>query len=215
MEDRNVSKATEEGLEYNTMRGKINLPQYGRNIQKLVEYALKIEDREKRNEAAKLIVEAMEILNPKIRSIDNYKKILWNHLAMIADYKLDVDYPYEIEIEKEYNSKPDIIPLRQKRPKMRQYGIVIENMINHAYEIEDKELQSLFIEMILVQMKRIYIDWNKDIVKDEVIFEDFKKLGGDKLSIPENFRLPSPHEIRSKFYRNYQQKKYKKNSSKR
>lgn len=215
MEDRNVSKATEEGLEYNTLRGKIKLPQYGRNIQKLVEYALKIKDREERNKAAELIIEAMVILNFKIRTIDNYKKILWNHLAMIADYKLDVDYPYEIDIEKEYNSKPEIIPLSKKKPKKRQYGIVIENMIKHAYEIEDKELQALYIEMILVQMKRIYMEWNRDIVSDVVIFDDFKKLGGDKLNIPKDFKLPSPHEIRSKFYRNYQQRKYKKNTNKR
>ena len=210
MEDRNISKVTEEGLEYNTQRGKIVLTQYGRNIQKLVEYAMKIEDREERNNAALLIIEAMEILNPKIRAIDNYKQVLWNHLAMISDYKLDVDYPYEIIIKEEYNSKPEPIPLNKRRPKMRQYGLIIENMIKHAYEIEEKELQSAYIEMILVQIKRIYIEWNKDIVNDIVIFDDFKRLGGDKLEIPKDFKLPSAQEIRNKFYRNYTQKKYKK-----
>ncbi len=188
----------EDGMEYNTDRREIKLVQYGRNIQKLVDFALTIEDKETRNKAAAQIVQAMEILNPKIRYIDNYKKVLWNHFAMISGYKLDVDYPYEIVPEEVITSKPEQIPLDKTRMGKRQYGRVVESLVNKAVDIEDKDIQTEFIRIILVQMKRIYINWNKDVVSDEVIFEDFKKLSHYKLEVPKKFKLPQSYEIKNK-----------------
>ncbi|MBN2893368.1 MAG: DUF4290 domain-containing protein [Bacteroidales bacterium] len=188
----------EDGMEYNTDRRDIKMTQYGRNIQKLVDFALTIEDKEKRNRAAIQVVQAMEILNPRIRYIDEYKKVLWNHLAMMSGHKLDIDYPYEIIAEEDIYSKPEQIPLEKVRMKKRQYGRIIQGLVNKALEVEDPELQKEFILIILVQMKRIYINWNKDVVSDEVIFEDFKKLADYKLEIPANFRLPQSYEIKNK-----------------
>lgn len=192
-------KVTGEGLEYNTQRGKVNLSQYGRNIHKLVDHALTIEDRKKRNLAAQQIISAMEILNPKIRYIDEYKKVLWNHLAMMSGHKLDIDYPYEIIPEDEIKSRPEPIPLIKKRIKIRQYGRIIEGMIDAALEMTDEEMKKEFIEVILVQMKRTYIEWNKDVVSDDVIFNDFKKLSNNKLDLPDNFKLPQSYELRKQY----------------
>lgn len=192
-------KITGVGLEYNTQRRAVILAQYGRNIHKLVDHALTIEDKQKRNLAAKQIIASMEILNPKIRFIDEYKKVLWNHLAMMSGHKLDVDYPYEIIPEDEIKSKPEAIPLIKKRIKKRQYGRIIGEMINIAIEMTDEDEKKEFIEVILVQMKRTYIEWNKDVVSDEVIFEDFKKLSNNKLTISEGFRLPQSYELRNKY----------------
>ncbi len=200
MENNNMklTKITEEGLEYNTQRNKIVLAQYGRNIHKLVEYALTIQDKEDRRLAAEQIVKAMEILNPKIRYIDEYKKVLWNHLAIMSNYKLDIDYPYEIIKEEEIKSKPEKINIQKIRIKKRQYGRIIDEMVKIAIDMDDKETQKEFIEVILLQMKRIYIDWNKDVVNDKVIFDDLRKLSDNKLEIPEGFKLPQSYEIRNK-----------------
>ena len=206
----NLTKITEEGLEYNTQRNQIVLGQYGRNIHKLVEYAMSLEDKEKRNLAAKQIIEAMEILNPKIRHIDDHKRIPWNHLAIMSGYRLDIDYPYEIIKEEEIMSKPEPIPVIKKRIKKRQYGRIIEGMIDIALEMDDKKIQEEFIKTILLQMKRIYIDWNKDVVSDEVIFEDFRKISDFKLQVPKNFKLPQSYEIRNKIRSQVVNKRYRK-----
>ncbi len=197
-EKKSLETFIEDGMEYNTDRRVIKLTQYGRNIQKLVNYAITIEDKEERNRAAAQIVQAMEVLNPKIKQIDNHKKILWTHLAMMSDFKLDIDYPYEIVTEEAISAPPETIPLRQNRMKNRQYGRVIENLINKAIEAEDKEIQNDFIEIILVQMKRIYVNWNKDVVNDEVIFDDFRRMSNHKLKVPENFKLPQSYEIKKR-----------------
>lgn len=197
-EKKDLQTFIQDGMEYNTDRRDIKLTQYGRNIQKLVDYALTIEDKNERNEAAAQIVQAMEILNPKIRYIDNHKRILWNHLAMMSGYKLDIDYPYEIVPEDVVFSNPEQVPLDKTRVAKRQYGRIIEALINKAIEIEDKETQIEFVEIILVQMKRIYINWTKDVVSDDVIFEDFKKMAKYKLEIPENFKLPQSYEIKNR-----------------
>ncbi|MBN2664102.1 MAG: DUF4290 domain-containing protein [Bacteroidales bacterium] len=199
--DENIvkDKVTGEGLEYNTQRGSVVLSQYGRNIDKLVNHALTIEDRRKRNLAAEQIIAAMEILNPKIRFIDEYKKVLWNHLAMMSGHKLDVDYPYEIIPEDEIKSKPEAIPLIKKRIQKRQYGRIIGEMIKIAIEMTDEEEKKEFIQVILIQMKRTYIEWNKDVVSDDVIFDDFKKLSNNQLVLPVGFKLPQSYELRNKY----------------
>jgi hypothetical protein len=193
-----LSQLSEEGLEYNTQRNNIILSQYGRNIHKLIEYAMTIEKKEDRNAAALQIIEAMEILNPKVKYMENYKKVLWNHLAIMSNFKLDIDYPYDIIKEDEIKSKPEKIPVIKTPIKKRQYGRIIEEMIKIAINTEDKEMQKELVEAILLQMKRIYIDWNKDIVNDQVLFDDLLKLSDNKLSIPEGFKLPQTYEIRNK-----------------
>lgn len=196
--DMNLTLITEEGLEYNTQRNKIIMAQYGRNIHKLVEYALLLDEKSDRLLAAEQIVKTMEILNPKVRFIDEYKKVLWNHLAIMSDYKMDIDYPYEIIQEDEIKSKPEKVETLKTRIKERQYGRIIDGMVQIALDMEDKDMQKEFVEVVLLQMKRIYIEWNKDVVNDQVIFNDFLKLCGNQLEIPEGYKLPQSYEIRSK-----------------
>ncbi len=198
LENNEVQNITGEGMEYNTQRSDVVMAQYGRNIHKLVEFALTLEDKGQRNLAAEQIVSAMEILNPKIKGIDEYKKVLWNHLAMMTDYKLDIDYPYDIIPEDQVKSKPEKIALIKDPIKKRQYGRVILEMIKTANEMTDQKLKEEFVQVILIQMKRTYIEWNKDVVKDEVIFEDFLKLSNHQLTVPEGFKLPQSYEIRNK-----------------
>ena len=197
-EEKNTENFVKDGIVYNTDRESIILSQYGRNIQKLVDHALTIEDKDKRNKAAAQIIQAMGILNPKIKHIDNFQKILWNHLAIMSEHKLDIDYPFEIITKEQINTPPEPVPVTKKRIFKRQYGRIIEDMVVKAIEVEDKDLQIDFIKEILIQMKRIYVNWNKDVVSDDVIFEDLKRISKDQLTIPENFRLPQSYEIRNR-----------------
>jgi hypothetical protein len=195
----NKHNALENGMEYNTERSGIVLSQYGRNIHKLVEYAMGLPSKEDRLKASHQIIIAMEILNPKIRVIDDYKKVLWNHLAIMSGFNLDIEYPYDIIQKEEMLSKPEQILLQKGGIKKRQYGRIITDLIKKAIEVEDEDVKKEFIEVILIQMKRIYIDWNKDVVNDVVIFDDFLKLSDNKLTIPVDFKLPQSYEIRNKF----------------
>lgn len=205
-------KNQENGLEYNTQRQQIVLKQYGRNIQNLVYKAMEEPDRQKRLQMCYEIIEAMEIQNPKIKTIENYKQILWTHLAYISDFQLDVDYPYEIikDLFRKEN-KPEKIDLIKNQIAKRQYGRIIQEMVKKLDEIEDEELRQQLIENILLQMKKTYIEWGKENVLDQTIFDDFLEMCGHKYKIPENFSLPSSQELRNKYYLQVPSKNYKRN----
>lgn len=190
----------DNGLEYNTQRKKLVLSLYGRNIHKLVDYLMTIEDREVRNKTAEEIIQAMEILNFKIKNIENYKQILWTHLAIMSDFKLELDYPYEIIPEKVKNIIPEKLELRKNHIKKRQYGRIIQELIKIAIGVSDEEIKNELSENILIQMKKAFIEWGKDIVNDKLIFDDFMELSENKLHIPENFRLPGYNELKNKTY---------------
>lgn len=199
--DKIQTTATKEsGLEYNTQREKINLSLYGRNINKLVKYLMTVEDREKRLLLAEEIVEAMEILNPKVKSIENYKQVLWTHIAMISNFQLDIDYPCQIKPEIFKESQPEKIALVKNQIKKKQYGRIIFEMIKVAKTIEDQELKDELIENILIQMKKTYIDWGKENIIDKVIFDDFTELSNGELKIPDNIQLPLNIDLKNKIY---------------
>ena len=185
-------------LQYNTQKDKVLLTEYGRNIQKIVEHATKIKDDEVRNEAAKQIVKAMEILNPKIRTIQDYKQILWSHLALISDYKLDIDYPFPIIKKEKKESKPAPIKYNDSPIKYKHFGRTIEKLIEKVSDIENEELKEKFVKHITNHMKKTYLTWNKEVVQDEVIFESLEKISKGKLKPEEGFTLPRAREIQSK-----------------
>ena len=184
-------------LEYNTQRTKIVLSQYGRNIQKLVEYAMQIKDREKRNKAAREIIEAMAIINPEIKKMDNYEKILWDHLAIISDYKLDVDYPYPIIKKEKITDKPEPVPYERPEIKYKNYGRIVEKLIEKAINTNDKTIKEELIKLIAITMKKIHIEWFKEVVQDEVIFNQLYEMSHGKLKVPEGFTLPHTNELKN------------------
>ncbi len=184
-------------LEYNTQRTKIVLSQYGRNIQKLVEYAMQIKDREKRNKAAREIIEAMAIINPEIKKMDNYEKILWDHLAIISDYKLDVDYPYPIIKKEKITDKPEPVPYERPEIKYKNYGRIVEKLIEKVINTNDKTIKEELIKLIAITMKKIHIEWFKEVVQDEVIFNQLYEMSHGKLKVPEGFTLPHTNELKN------------------
>ena len=140
-------------------------------MQKMVDHALTIEDREERQRCAETIVRIMASMFPNMPDQDHK---LWDHLAIMSDFKLDIDYPCEVIKEEEFRVAPQQLPYRNSEIRNRHYGRIVEEMIAHALTLEDGEEKEQFVELILVQMKKNYIAWNKDGVEDRKILEDLR-----------------------------------------
>lgn len=164
-------------MEYNTKQKRLPLPEYGRSVQKMVDHALTIENREERQRCAETIVRIMQSMFP-----DQERK-LWDHLAIMSDFKLDIDYPCEVIKPEEFHVAPERIPYRNSEIRSRHYGRIVEEMIAHAMTLEEGEEKECFVELILIQMKKNYIAWNKDGVEDRKIIEDLRYYTGGAIDI--------------------------------
>lgn len=176
-------------LLYNTERVRLYIPEYGRNVQKMVDYLKTIEDRQKRNEQARAIVKVMEIINPAVHLQDNYEQKLWDHLHIISGFDLDVDSPYPAPAPESLQEKPMMIPVSRKPVKANHYGRNIENFIEMIAGIEDGEQKTSMIRTLATYMRQQYLIWNKDSVTDETIFQDIGKLSDFRIKVPEGLQL--------------------------
>jgi hypothetical protein len=171
------------------------LPEYGRNVQKMVDHAKSIKDREERNRAARTIIQIMGNLNPQLRDIGDIKHKLWDHLALIANFGLDIDSPYPIPEPSKFVEKPRQIPYHQGEIRYLHYGRLIEMMIDAASEMKEGEEKEYFTSLILNQMKKSYVTWNRSQVSDEVIIGDMKLLSGGKLKMTEGIKILEVKEL--------------------
>lgn len=161
-------------------------PEYGRNVQNLVDYCVTIEDREERNRCANAIISIMGNLYPQQRDTNDFKHILWDHLAIMSDFKLDVDYPYEVVKEADLQTRPPRIPYVSTRIRSRQYGKIMEQMVGKATEMENSEAKDYLVRSLANQMKRSYVTWNnKDTVSDAKIFKDLAQLSDGLIDLKE------------------------------
>lgn len=178
-------------MDYNTQREKLIMPEYGRHIQKMVEQIKKIEDKEKRNEQIRAVVQVMSTLNPHLKDYPDIKHKLWDHVFAIADYDLDVDSPYPMPSRDEVNSRPEMIEVNKTPIKATCYGRNIESMIDLIASREDGEEKNELIKMLALYMRQQYLIWNKDNVSDKTIFNDMEMLSGGKLKVPDGIELGS------------------------
>ncbi len=170
-------------MEYNTSRKKLVLPEYGRNIQKMVELTKAEPDNEKRNKMAQAIIAIMGNMNPHLRDIADFKHKLWDHLAIISEFDLDINSPYAPPVIETLQEKPESVPYNNKDAKFKHYGQTIEKMVKVAIDMEDGELKEILIQLIANHMKKSYLTWNKEAVADELIFKDLKVLSGGKIDL--------------------------------
>ena len=161
-------------MEYNTKKKRLPLPENGRAVQKMVDHALTIEDREKRQECAETIISIMSGMFPTAKDTPETRRKLWDHLAIMSDFSLDIDYPCEVIRKEKFNQLPDAIPYLIGEVKNRHYGRFVEEMITIACEMEEGEERDNLIGLITVQMKKDYLAWNKDTVTDKHIFDDLR-----------------------------------------
>ena len=176
-------------LDYNTEREKLTMPEYGRNVLKMVEELKTITDRAKRTEQARAVVRVMEILNPQVHSEDNWEHKLWDHLFIMSGYDLDVDSPYPMPSPEQRATKPDIIPIKKKPIRATHYGRNIESIIELIAGEPDGEQKTAMIRSLAMYMRQQYLIWNKDSVADETIFNDIEKLSDFRIRVPEGLAL--------------------------
>ena len=173
-------------MKYNTAEKHLAQPEYGRNVQNLVDYCVTIEDREERNRCANAIISIMGNLYPQQRDTNDFKHILWDHLAIMSGFKLDVDYPYEVVKEADLQTRPPRIPYVSTRIRSRQYGKIMEQMVGKATEMENSEAKDYLVRSLANQMKRSYVTWNnKDTVSDAKIFKDLAQLSDGLIDLKE------------------------------
>lgn len=172
-----------EAIEYNTERPHLIIPEYGRHIQKMVDQAVAEKDPEKRNKQAKSIIAVMGNLNPHLRDVPDFQHKLWDQLFIISDFKLDVDSPYDITTPEELYAAPEPLAYPQNYPKYRFYGNNIKRMIDVANSWEDGDKKEGLILTIANHMKKCFLNWNKDTVEDDVIFNHLYELSEGKINL--------------------------------
>lgn len=169
--------------EYNSQREMMKIPEYGRNIQKMIGYAMEIDDREKRNTLAQAIIAVMGQLNPHLRDVSDFNHKLWDHLFIISDFKLDVDSPYPKPSPESLEEKPEKLSYPHKNITYRHYGRNVELMIKKASEMEEGEGKQAFVTTIANLMKKFYLTWNRDSVADEVILNQLTEISNGELKV--------------------------------
>ncbi|HPB05340.1 MAG TPA: DUF4290 domain-containing protein [Prolixibacteraceae bacterium] len=182
-------------MEYNTSLKKLILPEYGRNIQNMVDFIMAIEDRQQRNLAAQSIVDVMGNLYPYLRDIPDFKHKLWDHLAIMSDFQLDIDYPYDLPTREALAERPNTIPYNNGEIKYKHYGRIVEMMIKRAAEYEEGMEKDSLIQMIADHMKKCYLTWNKETVDDEKVMADFHELAKGRIDVPEDFQLSETKDL--------------------
>ena len=179
-----------DDMQYNTQQKKMALPEYGRSIQNMVDYAVTIPDRAQRQRCANTIISIMGNMFPQLRDVPEFKHKLWDHLAIMSDFKLDIDYPYEVIRKNELNTPPEPIPYPRGKMHYRHYGRTLEVLIKKACELPEGDEKQNLVALICNHMKKDYMTWNKDTVDDQKIAEDLTELSEGKLQLtPELLRL--------------------------
>jgi hypothetical protein len=172
-----------DNLEYNTEREHLIIPEYGRHMQKMINYAKSLESKEERNKVAKGIIAVMGNMQPHLRDVPDFQHKLWDQMFIMSNFELDADSPYEIPTKEIYEERPDPLEYPQNFPKYRFYGNNIKTMIDVANTWEDGELKEALTYTIANHMKKCFLNWNKDTVEDAVIFNHLFELSGGKIDL--------------------------------
>lgn len=177
---------------YNTQQKRLPMPEYGRGIQNMVDHALTIEDRAERQRCANTIVNIMGSMFPHLRDIPDFKHKLWDHLAVMADYKLDIDYPYEIAPAAAVHSRPKPLAYPMKRIRYRHYGYMLETLLKKLKDMPEGEERDALTSMVANQMKRCLYNWNKDAMDEEKVAADLSEYTEGKVQLDlDHFRFAS------------------------
>ena len=185
-------------MDYNTTRSSLIIPEYGRNIHKMISYAISVEEREERNHVARSIVKVMGQVKPQFKEADDFIQSLWDHMIIISNFKLEVDSPYPYPDREELVKPPNKMTYPQNRIRFRHYGKSIENFIAKASKMEEGQERDSFVYYVANMMKKNYLLYNRDSVSDDLIFDQLKTLSNGILKMPENQSLKHTSVLVSK-----------------
>ena len=195
--------------DYNSSRPRLILPEYGRNIQKMVDFIRAEPDRDERNRLAQAVIIIMGNMNPHLRDINDFKHKLWDHLAIMSDFQLDIDYPYEIPRPEEFTEKPRRVSYNTNEIRYRHYGRIVESLIAEAIKLTDGDDKDTLIKLIANHMKKSYLAWNRDSVTDEIILNDLFELSGKRLIAKEGLKLSEQKDFQKGKQQQQQQQQRK------
>jgi len=177
-------------MEYNTTRNHLIMKEYGRNIQKMIEYVLSIEDVDHRQRNAMSLIELMGTLNPHLRNVEDFRHKLWDHLFLISDFKLDVESPYPIPTRETLRAKPERLAYPKKYPRNRHFGKNLEMVIDKAINEDNPEKKEGFTQCIGNYMKLAYSNWHKESVHDDAIKAELNSITDGKLEFQPGYTPP-------------------------
>lgn len=196
-------------MEYNTGREQIVISEYGRNIQMMIRHLMEIENRRQRTEAAYFVVSVMAQMNPQVKESNDYNHKLWDHLHIIANYELDVDSPYPKPTPEMQKKRPDHIGYQKNSIRYGHYGQYIYDIVKKVKEMEDGPKKKAILVNIANQMKRDYLNWNRDTVNDLLILDDLYKISDGEITLPIDTKLTPTNEILGKVPQQQQPQKKK------
>ena len=170
-------------MKYNTQEKRLPLPEYGRSVQNMIDYAVTIKDRSERQRCANTIITIMGNMFTHLRDVPDFKHKLWDHLAIMSDFKLDIDYPYEIVRKESLSLKPERLTYNLNRIHFRHYGRNLEAIIRKAADMPEGDERDALINLLANNMKKNYYAWNKDNTDEDKIIEDLRLLSDGKIDL--------------------------------
>ena len=182
-------------MQYNTTLTPIIVPEYGRNIQKMIDFACTIEDKEERSKVARSIVKVMGQVNSQYKHSEDFLQKLWDHLFIISNFRLDVDSPYPVPEKEQLQKKPEKIEYPSRKIKYRHYGYSVEQFIKKGTDMEDGDEKDSFTYYLANMMKKNYLQYNRSSVGDELILRQLSELSNGKLQLKEGFKLKPTSEL--------------------
>lgn len=178
-------------MTYNTQREKLILPEYGRTIQEMVDICMSIEDRAQRQRCAESIIAIMVTMNPSVRQQPDYEQKLWDQLAILSNYKLDIDYPYEVLKAEEIAERPKPLKYPMQRIRFRHYGHLTEAFMKELKEMPEGEDRERLTSMMANFMKRSLYNWNRDAMDERKVAADLSSYTDGQAALSEDFHFAS------------------------
>jgi len=178
-------------MTYNTQREQLILPEYGRGIQEMVDICLSLEDRAERQQCAETIIRIMATMNPDVRQQPDYERKLWDQLAILSNYQLDIDFPYEVVKKEDINAKPRPLKYPMQRIRYRHYGHLIEAFMKHIKEMPAGADNEALTAMMANFMKRSLYNWNRDAMDERKVEADLQDYTDGSATLPEGFHYAS------------------------
>lgn len=165
-----------QGLDYNTKREQLLLPEYGREIQRMIDHAVSLPDKEERLKCAKTIVKLMETKVPQIRENNGYEQTLWDHLYLMSHKQLDIDWPFDVSQAEKFLDKPEALPLPQGGIRLRHYGKLVNELLDRLKDMPDSDERDELMRLTANQMKRDLAQWGHGSMEDEKVADDMARL---------------------------------------
>ncbi|MDR1172390.1 MAG: DUF4290 domain-containing protein [Bacteroidales bacterium] len=180
-------------MEYNTSQKKLILPEYGRHVHLMVQYAIQIQDRNQRNIAAHTIIGVMGSLMPHLRETPDFKHKLWDHLFIISEFKLKIDAPYPPPLSSEMVKKPNLVSYPKLHIRLKHYGQILVDMIHKAGKMPDSPQRDALVQLLVTQMRKSYTAWNRCELDSEQIIQDIWDISDGKILLkPESVQFTEP-----------------------